>query len=111
MPKWLRRRAPKQDHTGSNPEEVNFFSSSIIDLGHHKYTIPQLSLNSFVNHAFKNLTIQGISCLSWAVLSILAAWGIMFHMQYPPYIRMSVYEVVEYVFENKITERERDKNN
>ena len=38
-----------------------------------------------------------MSCLSWAVLSILAARGIMFNMKFPPYIRMSVYEVVEYL--------------
>ena len=31
----------------------------------------------------------------------------MFHVKFPPYIRMSVYEVVESVFENKIIEREK----
>ena len=63
IPQWLRRRAAKQDYTGSNPEEVNFFSS-IIALRHHKCTIPQFSLNSVVNHAFKNVTIHASSvCL------------------------------------------------
>ena len=60
----------------------------------------QSRFNSFVNRAFKNLTIYScISCLSWAVLLILAEWGIMFHVEFPPYMYVSIlYEVVEYMF-------------
>ena len=68
--------------------------SSIIDWRHHKCTIPQFSLNSFVNHAFKHLTIHA----SPVCLGQFSRFSQRVSDEIPPYIRMSVYEVVEYLF-------------
>ena len=74
--------------------------SSIIDWRHHKCTIPQFSLNSFVNHAFKILTIHASHvCLGqFSQFSQHGELGFINIMKFPPYILMSVYEVVQYLF-------------